>query len=67
MDLILGRFADANLGAFTAEQLDRYAALLEKSDPDIYNWITGREPVPPEIDHDVMKLLRSFKVHELNS
>lgn len=67
MDLILGRFADAHLEVFTPEQLDRYAALLEKGDPDLYNWIIGREPVPPELDHDVMKLLRSFKVHELNS
>jgi antitoxin CptB len=67
MDLILGRFADAHLGAFATEQLDRYAALLENGDPDLYGWIIGREPVPPEFDHDVMKLLQSFKVHDLSS
>ncbi len=27
-DLMLGRFADAHLAAFTTDQLDRYAALL---------------------------------------
>jgi antitoxin CptB len=59
-DLILGRFADACLADLTAEQLDRYAALLEKSDPDIYDWLTGRVPVPPVDDTDVLGLLQRF-------
>ena len=63
-DLILGRFADAHLPGFSQEQLDRYEALLEMSDPDLYNWITDREPVPPEHDHDVMALLRAFRFSE---
>jgi len=60
-DLILGRFADAHLAGFTAEQLDRYGALLEKSDPDIYDWLTGRVAVPASVDTDVFRLLRDFK------
>jgi antitoxin CptB len=62
-DLILGRFADAHLADFTAEQLDRYGALLEKSDPDIYDWLTGRAPVPADDDTDVFRLLKEFKFH----
>jgi len=62
-DLILGRFADAHLAGFTAEQLDRYGALLEKSDPDIYDWLTGRAPVPAAVDTDVFRLLKDFKPH----
>jgi antitoxin CptB len=46
----------------TAEQLDRYGALLENSDPDLYDWVAGRQPVPPALDHDVMALLKSFQV-----
>lgn len=57
----MGGFADAYLAGFTAEQLRRYASLLELSDPDLYNWITGREPIPPEHDHDVMRLLVGFR------
>lgn len=60
VDLILGRFADAHLDAMTEEQLDRYAALLTRPDPDIYEWVTGRAPVPPEHDTDIMALLRRF-------
>jgi len=62
-DLILGRFADAHLAGFSPEQLDRYAALLEKSDPDIYDWLTGRIPLPAAVDTDVFRLLIEFNLH----
>lgn len=62
-DLVLGRFADAHLPGFTAEQLDRYGALLENSDPDIYDWLTGRSPAPAAVDTDVFRLLKDFKLH----
>jgi antitoxin CptB len=57
MDLLMGRFADRHLPDFTPAQLETYAALLELADPDLYNWITGQEPVPPELQSDVMALL----------
>ncbi len=62
-DLVFGRFSDAHLASFTADQLDRYAALLEKSDPDIHDWLTGRVPVPADLDTDVFRLLKGFKFH----
>lgn len=46
MDLLLGRFADSNLDSFDAPLLDAYAALLEESDPDIYDWVCGRGAAP---------------------
>ncbi len=61
MDLLMGSFADAHVPGFDQAQLDRYEALLELSDPDLYNWMTGREPVPAEHDTDVMRLLAMFK------
>jgi antitoxin CptB len=60
VDLMLGRFADRHLAGLDAGQLDRFAALLTRPDPDIYDWIAGRAPVPPEHDTDVMALLRRF-------
>jgi len=60
-DLLLGSFADRHLEGFSAEQLDRFDRLLGSSDPDLYNWMTGREPVPGDHDHDVMKLLKAHK------
>jgi antitoxin CptB len=58
-DLILGRFADAHLAGFREAQLDRYEALLDCSDADIFDWVSGRAALPPEHDYDVTRLLLS--------
>lgn len=57
MDLLMGSFADAHIATFAPEALAQYEAILELSDPDLYNWITGTAPVPPEHDGEVMRLL----------
>jgi antitoxin CptB len=58
-DLILGRFTDAHLAGFDDGQLDRYEALLDCTDADIFDWVSGRAAPPPEYDHDVTRLLIS--------
>jgi antitoxin CptB len=63
MDLLMGRFADAHLDGFAPEQLDVFARLLENSDPEIYDWIVGKKPVPADSDSDVMTLLRNFSLN----
>ena len=56
-DLILGRFADAYLAGLDEAQLNRYEALLDCPDADIFDWVTGRALPPREHDHDVTRLL----------
>ena len=56
-----GTFADAHLSAFDGAMLDRYEALLECPDADLFDWITGRTPPPPEYDSDVTRLLLAFR------
>jgi antitoxin CptB len=58
-DLLLGRFAETSLAGFDGVQLDRLEVLLDCSDVDLFDWITGRRTPPPAHDHDVMRLLRS--------
>ena len=60
-DLLIGSFADARLDGFSEEQLDRFEALLEVADPDLYNWITGREAAPAAYDSDVLELMMAFR------
>ncbi|WP_439814409.1 succinate dehydrogenase assembly factor 2 [Zavarzinia sp. CC-PAN008] len=60
-DLLLGSFADTHIAQMDEGQLDRYEALLEQPDADIFAWMTGAEAVPAAFDHDVMKLLKDFK------
>ena len=59
-DLILGRFAEAHLAGFDAGQLDRYEALLECADADLFDWVSGHSLPPAVYDHDVMRLLLAF-------
>jgi antitoxin CptB len=60
IDLLLGKFADTHIPAMEAETLALYDRFLNNSDPDIYNWITGQEPVPPAEDNAVVRLLVGF-------
>ena len=60
-DLILGSFAEANLGRFDAAALDAYEALLEVPDADIFDWIIGRAAPPPAHDTEVTRLLLAFR------
>jgi antitoxin CptB len=60
-DLILGSFAEVHVGAFDAVQLDRYEALLEVPDADLFDWINGRAAPPPAHDHDVTRLFLNFR------
>ncbi len=64
MDLILGTFAERHLDTMTDAQLDKYDDLIRNQDLDLYDWISGRQPVPAEHDHDVMALLKEFKYYD---
>ncbi len=61
VDLILGRFADANLDTFNDRQLDQFEHILDHSDPDLYAWVCGRQPLPAGLRNNVMKLIINFK------
>lgn len=59
MDLLLGPFADAELGGFPSEALDRYEALLSENDQDLYLWlIRGSER--PERHDDIVRRICGF-------
>ncbi len=60
LDLLLGRFAAERLDALDAGQIDRFEALLEAPSPLVYAWVTGQDAPPPELDSDVLRLLRDF-------
>ena len=60
IDLLLGKFADAHMPQFDAAQLALYDRFLNNSDPDIFNWITRQEPVPPAEDNAVVAVLLKF-------
>ncbi len=60
-DLVIGGFAEANLAAMGARQLDQFEALLERNDPEVLSWIIGLAEAPAEFDNEVLEALRRFK------
>ncbi|KFE34172.1 succinate dehydrogenase assembly factor 2 [Thioclava atlantica] len=48
MDLILGPYADAKLAELDEPTLDLYDRLLEENDQDLYPWVSGAQPCPPQ-------------------
>ncbi len=48
MDLILGRFADAEIATLSDHDLDELEHLIEMPDPDLYAALSDPTALPPE-------------------
>lgn len=59
-DLILGRFADENLGAMETGEIDIYEKLLDENDADIWDWLV--EKLPPK-DAAYIPILEKLKAY----
>ncbi|WP_395666654.1 succinate dehydrogenase assembly factor 2 [Methylocella sp.] len=59
-DLLLGRFADAEVATLTDAELDVFDALLEAIDRDVFAWATGEAPVPAEFDTPLFRRIVAF-------
>jgi antitoxin CptB len=46
MDIILDRFAAANLEGLDEASLALYDAMLEENDHDLYQWVSGQTEAP---------------------
>jgi antitoxin CptB len=58
MDLVMGRFADANLLGMSEAELDAFERLLDASDPEALAWIIGEAKPPIEFDTPLLARLR---------
>jgi antitoxin CptB len=61
MDLILGRFADAELADLTDDELDELERLIELPDPDLYAALTGDRPITAEYAGPLFDRLKAFR------
>jgi antitoxin CptB len=60
LDLVLGPFAEANLPTMNADELRNLSAFLSEIDPDIYDWLSGRENLPARLRNPVTDRLVAF-------
>jgi antitoxin CptB len=61
MDLILGRFADAEIETLSDGELDKLEQLLELPDPDLYAAFTGEKPLPAEYAGPLFKRIKAVR------
>ena len=59
-DLIVGRFADAYIGALDEPALDDFERLIEVPNADLYSWVSGEADIPATYDTTVLRQLRDF-------
>ena len=62
LDLILGPFAERHLPEMSGAELQDFAVLLAEPDPDIYDWLVGRVPLPARLQNRVTSLLLDFRI-----
>ena len=59
MDIILGRFAKANLSSFDARELDQFEEILQENDRDLLPWFIGEVDYPSEKPREMFERIMS--------
>lgn len=61
LDLILGPFADAEIGTLNDQELDQYEYVLTINDTDLLPWLMGQRPAPADVDPAILNRIRAFR------
>ena len=61
MDMLLGSFAEKFVPNMSEADLKTYEMLLTENDPNLYNWIIGKEDAPEHVQSGVFNDLRAHK------
>jgi antitoxin CptB len=61
MDLILGRFADAEISGMRDDELAELELLIEVPDPDLYAALTGDKPLAPKYAGPLFDRIKAFR------
>ncbi len=61
VDLILGSFADGEIGRLSDGELTAYEALMAEPDADILKWVTGEAAVPARHDNEVFAKILTYR------
>ncbi len=62
MDLILGRFADAEIASLTEDEVTELERLIEVPDADLYAALTGSASLPAPYAGALLDRIRAFRV-----
>lgn len=62
MDLILGRFADAEIATLSDDELGTLERLIELPDPDLYAAVSGDKALPTEHASALFERIKALRV-----
>ena len=62
MDLILGRFADAEIGNLSDDELTQLETLLDVNDPDLYAAITGDKVLSADVAGALFARIKAYPI-----
>ncbi len=65
MDIVLGRYADAQVDAMDEATLAEFEVLLELYDRDLFKWFMGEAPVPVDAETDLFRAICAFHAIKL--
>lgn len=54
-DILFGGFVQRHLRAFDESELAALEALLDVPDNELADWLTGRLPIPPEVETPMLR------------
>jgi antitoxin CptB len=57
-DILIGGFVKARIGALSESDIASLEQLLELPETDLANWLTGRLPIPPELDTSLLRRIK---------
>jgi antitoxin CptB len=57
-DILLGGFVQRHIAAFDDSEIAELEEILELPDNDLADWLTGRSPIPPEVDTPLLRRIR---------
>lgn len=60
VDLLLGSWAAQHVMALSAAELAQYEDILNEETIDIFNYVSGKSPLPERLDTPVMKRLQEY-------
>lgn len=57
-DLLVGGYVARRIDALSADEMDALEDVLELPDTDLADWLTGRRPIPRDVDGPMLRALR---------
>ena len=57
-DLLIGGYVSPRIATMSDADMDALEEVMELQDADLADWLTGRLPIPPEVDTPLLQAIK---------